>query len=43
VVTGPPGKGAGKHRHPYADIFVVLGGSIEVTVGDETRQCLKRA
>jgi quercetin dioxygenase-like cupin family protein len=32
-----PGKGADKHRHPYEEIFVNLGGSIEVTVDDETR------
>lgn len=37
VVGSAPGEGAGKHRHPYEEVFVNLGGSIEVTVSDETR------
>ena len=37
VVRSAPGEGADKHRHPYEEIFVNLGGSIEVTVDDETR------
>ena len=37
VVRSAPGEGADKHRHPYEEIFVNLGGTIEVTVGDETR------
>ena len=36
VVSSPPGKGADRHRHPYEEIFVILVGTIEVTVGDET-------
>ena len=37
VVRSAPGKGADEHRHPYDEIFVNLGGCVEVTVGDETR------
>jgi quercetin dioxygenase-like cupin family protein len=37
VVRSATGQGADKHRHPYEEIFVNLGGSIEVTVDDETR------
>ena len=37
LVRSAPGQGADKHRHPYEEIFVNLGGSIEVTVGDESR------
>jgi len=36
VVRSAPGEGADKHRHPYEEIFVNLGGSIEVTVDGET-------
>jgi mannose-6-phosphate isomerase-like protein (cupin superfamily) len=36
VVSSAPGKGAAKHRHPYEEIFVILGGDIEVTVDDES-------
>ena len=37
VVRSAPGEGADKHRHPYAEVFVNLGGSVEVTVDGETR------
>lgn len=36
VVTSAPGHGADKHRHPYAEIFVILNGDIEIVVDDET-------
>lgn len=36
VVSSAPGVGTAKHRHPYEEIFVILGGDIEVTVDDET-------
>ena len=35
VVNSPPGRGADKHRHPYEEIFVILGGDIEVIVAGE--------
>ena len=37
VVGSPPGEGADKHRHPYEEIFVNLGGDVEVTVDGEMR------
>lgn len=37
VVTSSPGNGADKHRHPYEEIFVILGGDIEVIVDGELR------
>lgn len=37
VVTSAPGKGADKHRHPYAETFVILDGDIEVIVDGEAR------
>jgi quercetin dioxygenase-like cupin family protein len=36
VVSSAPGRGADRHRHPYEEIFVILAGTIEVTLGDET-------
>ncbi len=35
VVSSAPGRGAAKHRHPYEEIFVILGGDIEVEVDGE--------
>lgn len=37
VVGSPPGEGADEHRHPYEEVFVNLGGDVEVTVDGETR------
>lgn len=37
VVGSAPGEGADEHRHPYEEVFVNLGGSVEVTVAGETR------
>jgi mannose-6-phosphate isomerase-like protein (cupin superfamily) len=31
---GPPGSGPELHRHPYAEVFVVLDGRATFTVGD---------
>lgn len=31
----PKGIGPGLHVHPYAEVFVVLGGTAEFTAGDE--------
>ena len=31
-----PGEGPKLHRHPYAEIFIVLEGQARYTVGDET-------
>ncbi len=33
---GPPGAGPKLHRHPYAEVFVVLEGRATFTVGDAT-------
>lgn len=38
VVTSPPGKGADKHRHPYAEVFVILEGDIEVISDGELQR-----
>lgn len=38
VVTSPPGEGADKHRHPYAEVFVILEGDIEVISGGELQR-----
>lgn len=37
VVGSASGEGADEHRHPYEEVFVNLGGSVEVTVDGETR------
>jgi quercetin dioxygenase-like cupin family protein len=31
----PPGRGPSLHRHPYAEVFLVLEGDVAFTVGDE--------
>jgi quercetin dioxygenase-like cupin family protein len=33
--TGPKGSGPPPHRHPWDEIFVVLDGEVEVSVGDD--------
>jgi quercetin dioxygenase-like cupin family protein len=37
--AGPPHRDAGTgprlHRHPYEEVFVVLDGELEMTIGDE--------
>lgn len=35
-VEANPGEGPKLHRHPYAEVFVVLEGRARYTVGDET-------
>jgi quercetin dioxygenase-like cupin family protein len=35
VVDGPPGSGPRLHKHPYAEIFVVLEGQATFTAGDD--------
>lgn len=37
VVDSRPGDGPALHRHPYAEVFVVLEGQATFTVGDEER------
>src|SRR5215218_9508050 len=36
LVDSPPGSGAGLHKHPYEEIFVVQEGDATFTVGDAT-------
>ena len=36
LVDSPPGRGAGLHKHPYEEIFVVQEGNAIFTVGDAT-------
>ena len=36
LVDSPPGSGAGLHKHPYEEIFVVQEGEANITVGDAT-------
>ena len=33
---GPPGSGPSLHRHPYAEIFVLLEGQATFTLGETT-------
>src|SRR5262245_10833435 len=35
VVKSLPGTGADKHRHPYAETFVILDGDLEMIVAGE--------
>lgn len=35
VVDAPPGSGPRLHKHPYAEIFVVLEGQATFTAGEE--------
>src|SRR5690554_6927765 len=35
VARNLPGQGADKHRHPYAEIFVILEGEIEFIIDGE--------
>jgi quercetin dioxygenase-like cupin family protein len=37
-VDAPPGGGPRLHRHPYAEIFIVLEGQSTFTVGEETHE-----
>jgi quercetin dioxygenase-like cupin family protein len=37
VVDAAPGDGPALHRHPYAEVFVVLEGEATFTLGDEPR------
>ena len=36
VVDAPPGSGPKLHRHPYAEVFIVLEGRATFTVGEAT-------
>src|SRR5215212_8287596 len=36
LVDSPPGSGAGLHKHPYEEVFVVQEGDATFTVGDAT-------
>ena len=35
LVDSPPGSGAGLHKHPYEEVFIVQEGEATFTVGDE--------
>lgn len=35
LVDSPPGSGAGLHKHPYEEIFVVQEGTAMFTAGDD--------
>jgi quercetin dioxygenase-like cupin family protein len=37
-VEAPPGAGPRLHRHPYAEIFLVLEGHVTFTVGDQEHE-----
>ena len=37
VVDDAPGRGPALHRHPYEEVFVVLEGEADFTLGDERR------
>jgi quercetin dioxygenase-like cupin family protein len=34
MFEGPPGSGPRLHRHPYAEVFIMLEGQASFTVGD---------
>ena len=34
-VEAPPGRGPALHRHPYAELFIVLDGAARFTVNDQ--------
>lgn len=36
LVDCPPGSGAGLHKHPYEEVFIVQEGEATFTVGDDT-------
>src|SRR5579862_2875106 len=36
--SGPAGAGPPPHRHPWEEIYVVLSGELEVTVGGEQKR-----
>jgi quercetin dioxygenase-like cupin family protein len=36
-VEAAPGDGPALHRHPYAEVFVLMRGQATFTLGDETR------
>ena len=35
LVESPPGRGAGLHKHPYEEVFVMQEGSVTFTAGEE--------
>jgi quercetin dioxygenase-like cupin family protein len=35
IEDAPAGTGPRLHRHPYEEVFVVLDGELEMTIGDE--------
>jgi quercetin dioxygenase-like cupin family protein len=35
LVNAPPGAGPGRHRHPYAEVFVVESGEATFELGDD--------
>jgi quercetin dioxygenase-like cupin family protein len=35
LVEAPPGAGPGRHRHPYAEVFVVESGEATFELGDD--------
>lgn len=37
ITEYPTGRGPDLHLHPYAEVFVVQGGTAEFTAGDERR------
>lgn len=36
LVDAPPGSGAGLHKHPYEEVFIVQEGVATFTLGDDT-------
>ena len=38
LVDSPPGRGAGLHKHPYEEVFVVQEGTATFTIGDDVVQ-----
>src|SRR3954451_8738645 len=36
LFDGDPGSGSKLHRHPYAEVFIMVEGRATVTVGDDT-------
>jgi mannose-6-phosphate isomerase-like protein (cupin superfamily) len=40
IVDGPPGSGPRLHKHPYAEVFVILEGQATFTAGEDVIEAI---